>query len=752
MLQLAPTHSLASRLRPVALRMRPDLMIRERKVGARTYFIIKDPIRLSHHQLWEEEFALLQMLDGKTSVSEMEDAFHVRFPGSRLDSRLLQVLHGQFYRNSLVLSDNTGQAGELQKRRDRLRLQLRWGRVRGWMAIRFRGFNPDSALAYLDQRMGWLFDAPALLGLACFLVFTLLFFVLQGASVLASIPSINEYFNAQSLLWVYLTFIALKVLHELGHGLACKHYGGECNEMGLMLLIFTPCLYCDVTDSWMVENKWKRAMIASAGIWFELIAAASCMWVWWFTNPGILHSLCFNAVLVGTIGTFVFNGNPLLKYDAYFVVSDLCDRPNLSQQASRVVRNTVAQFFMRDVPLAVADYSGRDTGFLFLYGILSGAYKWVLGVAVAFLVYKLFQMMLLESVGLLLLFAIVAGWLYWLANAVRNFVKASGRRGVLRTGRASLTLLATIALLAAVVWLPLPSRLHSIAFIEVKDVRSVVLLVSGRLLDCQPEGADVRAGDAIAKFASEELQMSLALRRGELSRQQARLIGLESRRSEDSLVASRIPTVQEAIDGLQTEVSRLESDIEQLTLRAPRDGRLFAPITTKPQSNPNEIETWSGSPMDAENLGCVLSRGTVFCEVGDPSNFQATVYLTQDGVELVRPGQKVILKSKSLPSKSFRGVIAEVGSGIHYELPMEIAESGVFPNRINRNGRRESIQPLFVARVEIQPEDIESLIPLHHSTGQVTIHVAPRSIGEQLARFFFSSFAIDPTVQRKASQ
>lgn len=754
MLQLAPSQPFDSSQRPVAIRMRPDLIVRERSAGSRVYFIIKDPIRLSHHQLWEEEFALLQMLDGRTSVAAMKEAFVDKFPGSRLDSRLLQILHGQFHRNGLVLSDNVGQSDELRRRNEHAQSREKWGRVRGWMSIRFRGINPDTALDHLDQRLGWCFELPAMLAMAFFLVFTLVFFAAHCISIGSSMPSLNEYMTAQTFALTYLAFCGLKVLHEIGHGLACKHYGGECNEMGLMLLIFTPCLYCDITDSWMVGSKWRRAMIALAGIWFEFIAASICMWLWWLTNPGVMHSLCFQVVLVGSVGTLLFNGNPLLKYDGYFVVSDLLDRPNLSQQARRVLWNGFAWFFLRRAPHLPADYSGRGDGFLWLYGVMAGVYRCLLSMVILFVVFKIFQILRLESVGLFLICSVLAGWLYWICDAVGAWLKARGGRGSLRKGRVSLTLLVSIFMLAAVVWLPLPARLHSQAYLEVRATRAVVVLVDGKLQQCQAEGAMVHAGDEIAKLVSEDLELSLIARRGELSRQRARLIGLESRRGVDPLVSSMMPSVQEAIRGLELEVQRLESDIEQLTLRAPIDGTILAPMTTKPSMNPNELPTWSGYPMDAENVGCVLPRGTTFCEIGDARSFQATVYLSQPQVELVRPGQAVFLKSKTLPAHSFRGTIFAVGMATHLELPSEVATAGIVPNRPNSNGRPESVEPVFIAKIEIAPESLRGndLLPLHHSIAKVSIQIDSQSLGNRIARFVFSTFAIDPTVKRGASR
>ncbi len=754
MLQLAPSQPFDSSQRPVALRMRPDLIVRERSAGSRVYFILKDPIRLSHHQLWEEEFALLQMLDGRTSIAAMKEAFVKKFPGSRLDKRLLQILHGQFHRNGLVLSDNVGQSDELRRRNEQAQSRENWGRVRGWMSIRFRGINPDTALDHLDQRLGWCFEWPAMLAIALFLVFTLIFFLIHSVSIIWSLPSLNETMTAQTLALTYLAFCGLKVLHEIGHGLACKHYGGECNEMGLMLLIFTPCLYCDVSDSWMVSSKWRRAMIALAGIWFEFIAASICMWLWWFTNPGVMHSLCFQVVLVGSVGTLLFNGNPLLKYDGYFVVSDLLDRPNLSQQARRVLWNGFAWFFLRRSTQLPADYSGRGDGFLWMYGVLAGAYRCLLSIVILFVVFKIFQILRLESVGLILVCSVLAGWLYWTGSAVGNWVKSRGGIKGLRTGRVSLTFLVSVFLMAAVAWLPLPARLHSQAYLEVRATRAVVVLVDGKLQRCQAEGAVVHAGDEIAKLVSEDLELNLIARRGELSRQRARLIGLESRRGIETLVSSMMPSVQEGIRGLELELQRLESDIEQLTLRASIDGTILAPMTTKESMNPNELQTWSGLPMDAENVGCILTRGTTFCEIGDAQSFQATVYLNQPQVELVRAGQVVFLKSKPLPDVSFRGTISAVGMATHSELPNEVAAAGMVPSRPNRSGRLESVEPVFVAKIEIAPESLRGndLLPLHHSIATIAIQIDKESIGNRIARFVFSTFAIDPTVKRRASR
>ncbi len=112
-----------------------------------------------------------------------------------------------------------------------------------------------------------------------------------------------------------------KVIHEFGHGLTCKHFGGECHEMGVMLLVLTPCLYCNVSDSWMLPNKWHRAVIGAAGMYVELVIASICTFVWWFSEPGLLNQLCLSTMFVCSVSTVMFNANPLLRYDGYYILS-----------------------------------------------------------------------------------------------------------------------------------------------------------------------------------------------------------------------------------------------------------------------------------------------------------------------------------------------------------------------------------------------------------------------------------------------
>ena len=153
-----------------------------------------------------------------------------------------------------------------------------------------------------------------------------------------------------------------KILHEFGHGLSCKRYGGECHEMGFMFLVFTPCLYCNVSDSWMLPNKWHRVFIGAAGMYVELILASIATYLWWFSEPGMFNFLCLSVMFICSVSTVVFNGNPLLRFDGYYILMDILEIPNLRQKATEILKRWFQQYCLglelQENPFLAAETSG----------------------------------------------------------------------------------------------------------------------------------------------------------------------------------------------------------------------------------------------------------------------------------------------------------------------------------------------------------------------------------------------------------
>ena len=214
------------------------------------------------------------MLDGQLSLDQIKRRFDRRFAPQRITHGELYRFVGMLYRSSLVVSESAGQGRQLQKRSDQTRRRQRLAAMGNVLSIRFKGFNPDRTLTWLNERVGWLFSRPAVLTSLALALSALLLVVVHFETFVARLPSFHEFFATKNWIWMALILGGTKILHEFGHGLACKRQGGECHEMGVMLLVLMPCLYCNVSDSWMLSSKWRRAAIGAAGMYVELLRVA----------------------------------------------------------------------------------------------------------------------------------------------------------------------------------------------------------------------------------------------------------------------------------------------------------------------------------------------------------------------------------------------------------------------------------------------------------------------------------------------
>ena len=169
----------------------------------------------------------------------------------------------------------------------------------------------------------------------------------------------------------------MKIIHEFGHGLTAKHFGGEVHEMGMLFLVLTPALYCDVTDSWLLPNKWNRIWISAAGIYVECFLASIATFVWWYSEPGLLNSLAMATMFICSVNTIMFNANPLLRYDGYYVMADWLEIPNLRIKSTQFFAYLIQEKVL-GLEIPVQSYLPRSRRYLFVtYAIASYIYRWV---------------------------------------------------------------------------------------------------------------------------------------------------------------------------------------------------------------------------------------------------------------------------------------------------------------------------------------------------------------------------------------
>ncbi|GAG03455.1 unnamed protein product, partial [marine sediment metagenome] len=271
----------------------------------------------------DEEFYILNMLDGHVSLQQIKDGFERRFAPQKITFGDLQQFIGMLHRSGLVISNSPGQGKALRERGRKKKNKEMMGKFANVFALRYRGFDPEKILNAILPWFGWVFTVPALICFGLLFLSASLLLATQYDTVYAKLPTFQQFFAADRWLILAVTMALVKVLHEFGHGLSCKKFGGECHEIGFMLLVFTPCLYCNVSDSWMLPNKWKRVWIGAAGIYVEMILASFAAFVWYFTEQGTtINDLCLNMMFLNVVSTVLVNGNPLLRFDGYYILMD----------------------------------------------------------------------------------------------------------------------------------------------------------------------------------------------------------------------------------------------------------------------------------------------------------------------------------------------------------------------------------------------------------------------------------------------
>ena len=261
---------LSSSARNSPIRMRPDLIAQRQHYLGRTYWVVKDPVGLAYYRFQEEEFAILQMFDGAISLDEVKDRFEAEFPPQKITLEELQQFLGMLHRSGLVIADVPGQGHQLRKRRDERKRKMLLAAASNILCIRFKGFDPERLLNWLYPKIRWFFSPLAVFCCCALALFAATLVAVEFDEFRSKLPEFHQFFSVHNAFLLAIVLGITKVFHEFGHGLSCKHFGGECHEMGIMVLVLTPCLYCNVSDSWMLPSKWARAAIGAAGIYVEV--------------------------------------------------------------------------------------------------------------------------------------------------------------------------------------------------------------------------------------------------------------------------------------------------------------------------------------------------------------------------------------------------------------------------------------------------------------------------------------------------
>jgi putative peptide zinc metalloprotease protein len=733
------------RRKHVRLRIRPDLGITPQRYEGRSYYVIKDPVSLRYYRFKEQEYFLLGLMDGKHTLDDAQKAFEDRFRPDRLTLEDLEHFGQQLLTAGLVQNESPGAGVLLFDRRKKRRKMELLQTFTNILYIKIPVIDPDRILTHMLKYLGWMFSIWFLV-LSVLVMASAVFLVASHFDTfMGRLPSYHEFFNVKTVVYLWTALGVVKVIHEFGHGLSCKAFGGEVHEMGFLLLCLSPAMYCNVSDAWTLPNKWHRIIIGGAGIYVELMIAAIATFVWWnaTSSPFVSHmSLC--VMVICSVSTVVFNGNPLMRYDGYYVLADWIEIPNLRDRANRYL-STLFQEVCLGIEVMPEPYMELGRKILFLtFAVISYVYKWV----VTFFILKFMASFLapykLEIVSNFLALAALASMIGWPIFRLGKNLARRGRLPDMKSGRVTATTLAAVGLLICFFVVPLPVtriREHGLVQFQPESVSSVYVTADGILRKVHvKEGEYVTKDKILAEFENLELDKRQVEVLATIVTKKELIKLYEEKRKKNGDPREKERLNQQILQATgemklaETAKKGIDEELKRLVLRAPQSGVVI------------------GLPA-IDEVGKAWERGqeTPFCNIGDRSKLRVLVPVHPADMEVMRENFERMERDKPIPvTIRVQGRVSNTWQGRVYaknlpkseaaEIPLPLSSKGGGPIAVRPMTASQKLIPqaqIYLVPVEFEDPD-EAVCT--STMAQVKIHCQYRSAAWWVYRTVSSVF------------
>ena len=651
---LTPAPTLGQAAEHLKVKLRPDLIIQPQFYEGMTHYVVKDPIGLKYFRFKVEEYFLLQQLDGKHTLQDVKKSFERKYRPQTISIEDLTRFTSQLHEAGLALIDSPDQAKVLIRRRRKNQWKKIWQFFANILYIKIPIIDPEKLLTGMYPYFRWIYTPYFITFSVAMMLAALTLVVSQWSTFYSKLPEFQSFFNWSTIFYFWISLAIIKVIHEFGHGLTAKHFGGEVHEMGMLFLVLTPALYCDVTDSWLLPSKWKRIWISAAGIYVECFLASIATFVWFYTSEGLLNSLALATMFICSVNTIMFNANPLLRYDGYYVMADWLEIPNLRIKSTQFF-TYLFQEKVLGLEVPVQSYMPRSRRFLFVtYAISSYLYRWFVTFYILKFLYE-FLKPKLGSISAMLAIGSLIPLVGMPVYQMIKFVRTPGRMRKVKKARATSFAVVAVAIVAGILLIPTPLRVQGTLVLTAAKPAVIYAEVPGRLVKLNVrDGEWVKEGTVLAELSNPEKIRELyqLQEQHDVSFAKAAWFAmssdLESRgqsKSHDKMAIDLLPALEKVND-----------QMNKLRLVAPRDGVAM------------------GVPLP-ETLGQWLKSGKPFCEVGDPHKLEAHLILDQGDIDLISVNRRAWVKVYGDSEITWKSYVEEVAKRNREEIPPEMSNA-----------------------------------------------------------------------------
>ncbi len=624
-------------------KLRDDLVIKQQVMGGEVTFLIKIRETLAYVRFGQIEWAIISRLDGHTSYEDLARAFNREYPDKAVDAGQVEDFCQSIKKKGILVRSAAEQSIViLEKLQDERKKRAERSQAQDIFYLTLATTNPEKFYKAVFPFLRWIWTPP-------FVVTTLALFVAAGAVIVSHWAVVRDgmlkfwSFEGKTFADVALAFGILAVIiaiHESAHALTCMNFGGEVNELGFMLIYFIPAFYANVSDAYLFDKKWHKYWVTLAGGYSELIICSFAVFTWLVAQPDtFVHHVAYNVMVFAGISTIIFNFNPLIKLDGYYLLTDYLEVSNLRENSSAYIIYLLRKKLWRVSAEPPWGLTPRKKRIYLIYGVLSTLY--IIAIVTIFLLFvnRYFNNNFGEIgffLGLFVSYMILKKRLkklmrfsqfVWLDKKELLRQRASVRNGAL----------ATAGLLLALLLYPFSHTVSGPALLEPERRVALQAEVAGFVADVSPSADQDRlleAGEVILRLRNEELTARLRASQAENERLHAQ--------AQRALAAHDLAAYQAAareLDRARQELNDLRRQESRLEIRAPFAGQVL-------------------TPRLHDLAGQHVAPGRTLLEFGATERLRARIRVSEFEFRELAEDQRVRLKMPALPATTFEGRVA----------------------------------------------------------------------------------------------
>jgi putative peptide zinc metalloprotease protein len=691
------------------LLLRDDLVFHLQQYQGEPCYLVEDELNSKFFRIGVSEYNFVSSLNGEVTVGQAIAANATQMGGHAIKEQDAISVCKWLIDTGLATTEASRRSGRLIDSFNQTAAKKQIAQLNP-LTPKFPLFNPDAMLWKLNAAIGWLFSAPMVIAWLA-VVATGVFQIWSNWELLCS--DSWTVFSSDNWLWFAVTWIGLKIIHELAHGVACKRFDGEVRQSGIVMILLIPLPFVDVTSSWRFSSKWKRIFVAAAGMYAEMFIAAVAAIIWAHADIGPIKQHAFNVMLAGSLTTLLFNANPLMRFDGYYMLSDWLEMPNLGTHGQQWSKWLGKRYYL-GLDAKKPQWPEGKSWIVASYAVLALIWKVLICVGLTLAAERL-----IFGAGIALAIVSICLWVIWPIVKLLNYVYVGPEVGEKPNAlRFTMVTAGSVAGVWAVgAFLPWYSQVVAPAVIEFQQQSDIRPTSAGFLAEIfvQPNQL-VKSGQVLALLENRDLETEI--RQLDIER---RLTMAKARLYRDGQDLAAFDIERETLAAVETRLDNRIQQLRELEIKAPQDGIVIA------DDLPSRRNTF-------------LAPGTKICSVASAEKKEVLGLVAQEDFETFQAhqGKQVSVHVWGL-GHGLTATLKQVNPRASIRLPNPALAStagGTLPVRYRPENQStgqspiELVDPHFTAVIELDDEQSQHLFSGQRA--RVSFRAVKGSIGDVL--------------------